>query len=68
MKYLLLFFCGSMCTFFAWAQAPDSIYASNIRLPQLYQAGNQLGYPILQLHGNDQVELHFDDLDGDVKN
>jgi len=68
MKHLLLFFCGSMFTFFAGAQAPDSIYAPNISLPQLYPAGNQVGYPILQLNGNGQLELHFDDLDGDVKN
>jgi hypothetical protein len=51
-----------------FAQSPDSIYAAFIRTPQLYMAGNQLGYPILRLNGNDRLELHFDDLDGDVKN
>ena len=30
--------------------------------------GNQLAYPILTLNGNEQMELAFDDLDGDVKN
>ena len=50
------------------AQVPDSIYAPNIRTAQLYKAGNQLGYPTLRLNGNDQLELHFDDVDGDVKN
>lgn len=68
MKYLLLFFCAGVMVIVATAQSPDSIYASNIRTPQLYLAGNQLGYPVLQLNGNTQVELHFDDLDADVKN
>ncbi|HWK05996.1 MAG TPA: DUF5103 domain-containing protein [Puia sp.] len=53
---------------FARAQTPDSTYSASIRTPQLYLAGNQLGYPILPLNGADQLELHFDDLDGDVKN
>jgi len=68
MKRLLLFFFTGVMVIAGAAQTPDYIYMSNIRTPQLYQAGNQLGYPVLQLNGNDQVELHFDDLDGDVKN
>lgn len=68
MKHLLLFFCFVMIVLFVCAQTPDSIYAPNIRTPQLYQGGNQLGYPVMQLNSNDQLELHFDDLDGDVKN
>jgi Domain of unknown function (DUF5103) len=50
------------------AQTPDSVYASAIRTPQLFMAGNQLAYPIIRLNSTDQIELHFDDLDGDVKN
>ncbi|HEY4208832.1 MAG TPA: DUF5103 domain-containing protein [Puia sp.] len=68
MKFLLLFFASSMAVLLTTAQVPDSVYAPNIRTPQLYKAGNQLGYPVLRLNGNDQVELHFDDVDGDVKN
>src|ERR1700742_4868613 len=49
-------------------QTPDSIYSPVIRTPQLYLSGNQLGYPIIRLNSGDQLELHFDDLDGDVKN
>ncbi|MHA4807652.1 type IX secretion system plug protein [Flavitalea flava] len=52
----------------AKAQTPDSVYSLAIATPQLFIAGNQLGYPILRLNTNDQLELHFDDLDGDVKN
>jgi hypothetical protein len=50
------------------AQAPDSVYSPAIRTPQLFMAGNQLAYPIIRLNSSDQIELHFDDLDGDVKN
>ncbi|WP_431215606.1 type IX secretion system plug protein domain-containing protein [Puia sp. P3] len=38
-----------------------------IRTPQLFTAGNQLGYPVLRLGTSDQLELHFDDIDGNVK-
>jgi Domain of unknown function (DUF5103) len=51
----------------ASAQAPDSIYGNNIKTVRLYTYGNQLGFPVVNLNSNDQVELHFDDLDGDVK-
>lgn len=50
------------------AQTPDAIYSDNIKTPQLYPKGNQLAYPVLPLNSSDKLELHFDDLDGDVKN
>jgi hypothetical protein len=67
MKYWFLFFCCSCCLG-AFSQIPDFVYAPNIKTPQLYISGNQLGYPILNLNGGDKLELHFDDLDADVKN
>jgi hypothetical protein len=51
----------------AIAQAPDSIYVNNIKTVRLYNYGNQLSLPVINLNSNDQVELHFDDLDADVK-
>jgi hypothetical protein len=51
----------------AKAQQPDFVYSPVIRTPQLFMAGNQLGYPILRLNSSDQLELHFDDIDGDTK-
>lgn len=48
--------------------APDSIYKDNIQTVRLFKAGNQLSFPVLKLNSNDQLELHFDDLDADVKN
>lgn len=50
-----------------FAQVPDSIYVNNIKTVRLYNYGNQLTMPILKLNSNDQLELHFDDLDADVK-
>lgn len=53
----------------ATAQAlTDKIYMPNIKSVKLHAYGDQLGYPILNLGGSDRVELHFDDMDADVKN
>jgi len=49
------------------AQIPDSVFMPNIKTPQLFVYGNQLAYPVLNLNSKDQLELHFDDLDADVK-
>jgi hypothetical protein len=49
-------------------QTPDFVYSAAIGSPQLFMAGNQQQYPILRLNSSDKMELHFDDLDGDVKN
>jgi Domain of unknown function (DUF5103) len=59
---LLVLFCIP-----AIAQIPDAVYASNIKSVQLYPSGNQLGYPIMNLNGG-SLELHFDDLEANVKN
>lgn len=59
---IFLFFC-----FAGTAQVADSIYKSNIKTVRLYNYGNQLSLPILNLNTNDQVELHFDDLDAGIK-
>ncbi len=60
-----IFFLGSYN--FLSAQTPDSIYVNNITTVRLYNYGNQFTMPIINLNSNDQVELHFDDLDADVK-
>jgi len=46
---------------------PDKIYANNIKTVKLFKVNNQESLPILSLNSNDQLELHFDDLDGTVK-
>jgi len=50
------------------AQLPDHIYDPNIRTVKLLKYGDMYAYPIIALNSNDQLELHFDDLEGDVKN
>lgn len=62
--FLLIFFASNTLQ----AQVPDSIYLKNIKTVRLYNSGNQLSIPVLNLNGNDLLELHFDDLDADVKN
>lgn len=52
-----------------WAQlTPDSIYQSNIHSVKLFQQNNQQSLPIINLNSSDLLELHFDDLDGYIKN
>ncbi len=65
---IILFLFGFFTAGRGLAQTPDFVYSPSIRTPQLYMAGNQLGYPILRLGTSDQLELHFDDLDNTVKN
>jgi len=47
---------------------PDLARGSNVKTIRLNRAGDPLSYPIVRLNSADQLELHFDDLDGGVKN
>jgi Domain of unknown function (DUF5103) len=67
MKYYLSLYLCLICLA-GFSQVPDSVYSPNIKTCQLFAYGNQLGYPILHLNSSDRLELHFDDLDADVKN
>jgi hypothetical protein len=69
MKYIFVFLLTTAC-FFVNAQQinTDDVYMNNIKTVQLYQLNNQLSLPILNLNSADIMELHFDDLDGYVKN
>nr|WP_214460444.1 DUF5103 domain-containing protein [Flavihumibacter fluvii] len=58
-----LLFCSGLLK----AQEPDMVYSSNIQTVKLHMLGNPLGYPILRLNSDDQLELHFDDREGGVK-
>ncbi|HET9824527.1 MAG TPA: type IX secretion system plug protein domain-containing protein, partial [Chitinophagaceae bacterium] len=53
--------------FVSRAQIPDHIYKPNIRSVTLTKAGDIYSYPVMNLNSGDAFELHFDDLDGDVK-
>lgn len=49
------------------AQVPDQVYKPNIRSVKLFKYGDIYSYPVLQMGSNEQLELHFDDMDNDVK-
>jgi hypothetical protein len=51
----------------AGAQNGDVTYHQNIHSAKLYKAGDQVSFPALILNRNETLELHFDDLDADVK-
>ena len=51
-----------------FTQIPEQVYSPGIKSVQLHSYGNQLGYPVVKLGTGEQLELHFDDLDADVKN
>ena len=65
-KFIVLFFLVQV--FVAHPQVPDHVYKNNIHSVKLYRYGDIYSYPVLSLNSNDQLELHFDDLDGDFKN
>lgn len=58
----------ALVTVITHAQQPDQVYKDNIRSVRLYKAGDIYSYPILTLNSNEQLELHFDDMDADIKN
>ncbi len=49
--------------FVATAQITNKVHSI-----KLYKPGDQTSFPAIALNSNDLLELHFDDLDGDVKN
>ena len=45
-----------------------SEFVGVIKSAKLYKSGDQTSFPVLALNGVDVLELHFDDLEGGVKN
>ncbi len=56
-----------LLSFSATAQLPDHVYKSNIKTVKLFKSGDMYSYPVIMLNSNEQLELHFDDMDADVK-
>jgi hypothetical protein len=50
------------------AQFTEQVYKSNIRTAMLFPYGNQMGLAVIKLNSGEQLELHFDDLEGGYKN
>jgi len=66
MKTIFCFFFG-LLAFTAGAQREDKIYQPAIHTAKLFKAGDPVSFPILQLGSTDVLELHFDDLDKNIK-
>lgn len=49
------------------AQNTDSIYVNNIKTVRLHNYGDQLSIPVININSGDLAELHFDDMDANVK-
>ena len=67
-KYILLFIATIVLKAVFAQNEPDAINYNNIRSIKLFQQNNQESLPIINLNSNDLLELHFDDLDGYIKN
>jgi hypothetical protein len=59
---------GAFTSLVTLAQIPDHVYKSNIQSVKLFPFGSQLENPVLMLGGAQTIELHFDDLEGGLKN
>jgi hypothetical protein len=46
---------------------PDAVYSDKIRSIRFHVYGNQETMPIYKLNSSDKLELHFDDIDANVK-
>jgi len=46
---------------------PERIFMSNIRTVKFFRFGDQVSYPVMELGTSQQLELHFDDMQGGVK-
>jgi len=57
-----------VCCMISNAQIPDHVYRPNIRSITLTRYADIYSYPVMTLNSADQFELHFDDMDNDVKN
>lgn len=68
LKLCVLLTAGMLYRSAAIAQLPDMIYKPNIQSVRFHMYGNQLSLPVYTMNSGDQVELHFDDMDGNLKN
>jgi hypothetical protein len=66
-KITLLYFLITLFSVQLFAQATGP-YGKNILSIKLYKPGDQTSFPVIMLNSPDVLELHFDDLEADVKN
>ncbi|HMK05769.1 MAG TPA: DUF5103 domain-containing protein [Ferruginibacter sp.] len=69
-KYLLYILFNLSALLFisaCFAQEPDAIYKPNIQSVRFHMYGDQYALPIYNINSGDQLELHFDDMESNVK-
>ena len=65
---LILFYSILICKSNAQMPEVETMNSDKIKSVKLYQQNNQESLPIINLNSADLLELHFDDLDGYIKN
>jgi hypothetical protein len=65
-KYLLLTL-FTLCSLSSIAQLPDVVYKPNIQCVRFNMYGDQTAMPVYNLNSADQLELNFDDIEGNIK-
>ena len=65
---LILFYSILICKSNAQMPEVEIMNSDKIKSVKLYQQNNQESLPIINLNSADLLELHFDDLDGYIKN
>lgn len=66
--YILLMSAAFLFSHAADAQPAEKIYKENIQSVKLYKPGDQTSFPVIMLNSSDMLELHFDDMENDIKN
>lgn len=64
-SFIFLWFC--ILSFQSFSQSVEKVYMPNIQTAQLFKYGYPQGLPVYTINSGDQVQLGFDDLDGNVK-
>jgi hypothetical protein len=57
----------TLFTFACCAQLPEAIYKPNIQCVRFHVYGDQSALPIYTINSAEQLELNFDDLEGNIK-
>jgi len=66
-RFFLIFNAGLTLAVSCYSQNTEQVSMSSIHSIKFHVYGDQLAYPIIKLNSTDRLELHFDDLDADVK-
>ncbi len=66
-KKIFLITLYTLFTLSSFSQNPEYIFKDNIKAVRFHMYGDQLSLPVFKMNSGDQMELNFDDLDGNVK-